>query len=114
MTKRPADGEGSEGKRVCETPPPDEEINTETYSKMFFSGEQVDDVFAIRKEWWGGNSLLEIYFQTREMAESFLELVRKRDKVDGDKYSVQMLRRAEGYDEELCKALIMERPINRT
>jgi len=112
MSKRSNSNEEQESKRVRPEIPAGETLGTVEYSKLFFSGEQVDDVYIICKRWCGGSGMVEVYFKTRAMAEEFLELIKKRDRVDGDKYEVQMLRRAEGSDEKLCESLIMQRPLN--
>ena len=103
MSKRSNSSEPEESKKIC--------LEPKAYSEVFFAGEQVDDVYAIVKSWWGGRSLLEIYFKTKEMAEEFLERVKKRDQVDADQYNVVMLRRAEGSDQLLCDALIWKREV---
>jgi len=103
MAKRTSDGKDSGSKKLT--------LEAGPYSEVFFAGEQADDVYAIVKSWWGGRSLLEIYFKTKEMAEEFLERVKKRDQVDADQYSVVMLRRAEGSDQLLCDALIWKREV---
>lgn len=104
MAKRSSDNEESESKKLCQ-----EAVEPGPYSRMFFAGEQADDVFAIHKKWWGGASPLEIYFKTKELAEEFLERIKARDKADADQYSVVKMRRAEGSDQLLCDALICKR-----
>jgi len=89
----------------------DESLTPAQYREMFFSGEQVDDVYVICKNWSGGRSYLELYFVTLDMAQQFLKRVQENDRVEPDAYQIVMLRRGDGSDQLLCDSLVLKRPM---